>query len=101
MAIGLRKKSIEVPEEPADEAGTDEKAPPVVDVEWHEADLDPFMLDNVPEERVAPAPAAARPTRPAAKTRKPSRPGLLTYASYVLLFVTAASLSAAVVLIFA
>lgn len=104
MAIGLRKKMVETPVGPADEIEAEAEARPLHDAEWHDADRDPFMLDDIPDERIAAAPPAARPARPrkplSAKARR-RRAALLAYASYVLLFVTVATLSAAIVLIFA
>jgi hypothetical protein len=103
MAIGLRKKTVEAPED-SDEAPID-MPPPILDAEWHDTELDPFTLDSVPAERIEPGPSTARPAkpgmRPGAKQRKLPRTGFATYALYVLLFVTVASLSAAVVLVFA
>jgi hypothetical protein len=99
MAIGLRQKKIEAPEEPADHAET---RTPDHDSGWQDAPLDPFILDYEPEEAaVAPAPAAARPrTRTSPGMTRKRRTTVVEVASYVLLFVLVASLSAAIVLVF-
>jgi hypothetical protein len=101
MAIGLRQKKTEAPEEPAEEA---EANTPDRDSGWQDAPLDPFILDYEPEETaVVPAPAAARPARPrprfGAKVKSKRRARIVEVASYVLLFVVVASLSAAIVLV--
>ena len=70
--------------------------------EWQEADR--FTPEGEAEEPIGPAPAAARPLSRSPKNkpkiRKKQRTAIVTYASYVLLFLTVASLSAAAVLLF-
>jgi hypothetical protein len=102
MAIGLRQKKTEALEEPAEEA---EAKTLDRDSGWRDGPLDPFILDFEPEEAaIAPAPAAARPAPPrprsGQKVKRKRRTRIVAVASYVLLFVVVASLSAAIVWVF-